>query len=798
MSIEPGFSTRARVYLWLVIVAGLGAIAESLYQLVAYPIGFKWFILAALTLVTGSATVRLPSVAATISVSEAFVFISVLLYGPPAGTLTVALDALVITFWQKSRRRNIQRVLFNVAATSFSCWVGAKLFFAIWGGLPLVLQKAVDIPSLLPALLVFSLVYFALNSWLITFAITLETTQPALRIWRQNFALLALNYFGGASVAAILVSYTPELDYRYLVIVIPPLLILYVTFVTSMGRVEDANRHLSELNSLYMSTIETLAMAIDAKDQITHGHIRRVQLFAIGLAKNLGIKEESQIKAIEAAALLHDMGKLAVPEYILNKPGPLTPAEFEKMKLHATVGADILSSIAFPYPVVPIVRHHHENWDGTGYPDGLKGTDIPLGARILSIVDCFDALTSDRPYRPRLADSEAIKILLERRGRMYDPLIVDTFITVHAEIETPAETAEPHGHGLVAITEAAGPVALDSATNRFEDISSSTEEMLTLYELARGLTGQMQLPDVADVISKHLRRIVPALVSVFFVYKSEDDELVVAHASGDSTGVFAGLRIPLGHRITGWVAANRQTILNSDPVLDLGDVARSSRPRLRSCLSTPLVLDGKLVGVLSLYSTARDAFSEDHRRIAEAVAKQVAGTIKSAAELEQRESYLRDDLTGLPTIDKLKQLSVAEREKGGQAAENLSILFLDIGGLKAVQQELGRSVGDEVLSRIIDRARRTLRGADLLFRFGSNEFVALLAETDARTAASIAQEISSAVAEIPFAREVTKTSISVNIGIATSPSDGRSLEQLVGVARSRSADDSGETSDSVH
>ena len=175
---------------------------------------------------------------------------------------------------------------------------------------------------------------------------------------------------------------------------------------------EDANSHLAALNSLYMSTIETLAMAIDAKDQITHGHIRRVQTYAVALAKGMGVTDDKLIRAVEAAALLHDMGKLAVPEYILNKPGPLTPAEFEKMKLHAGVGADILSSIAFPYPVDTIVRHHHENWNGSGYPDGLAGSAIPIGARILSVVDCFDALTSDLARtRPRLPDKEAIQIL---------------------------------------------------------------------------------------------------------------------------------------------------------------------------------------------------------------------------------------------------------------------------------------------------------------------------------------------------------------------------------------------------
>src|SRR5205807_4171198 len=119
---------------------------------------------------------------------------------------------------------------------------------------------------------------------------------------------------------------------------------------------------------------------------------------------------------------------------ILNKPGKLTANEFDRMKLHADVGADILSAVEFPYPVIPIVRHHHENWDGTGYPDGLSGANIPIGARILSVVDCFDALTSDRPYRQKLSASQAIEILKDRRGSMYDPLVVDTFVAVYREL----------------------------------------------------------------------------------------------------------------------------------------------------------------------------------------------------------------------------------------------------------------------------------------------------------------------------------------------------------------------------
>src|SRR5262249_7710768 len=284
----------------------------------------------------------------------------------------------------------------------------------------------------------------------------------------------------------------------FLLVIVPLLVVLYFTFSTSMGRVRDANKHLKELNSLYMATIETLAMAIDAKDQITHGHIRRVQLYAVGLAKSMGVKDEAQIRAIEAAALLHDMGKLAVPEYILNKPGPLTAAEFEKMKLHASIGADILSAIDFPYPVVPIVRHHHENWDGTGYPSGLKATEIPIGARILAVVDCFDALTSDRPYRPRLPDQDALHILAERRGTMYDPLIVDTFTRVQHAIAPPAPPVGPPARTLDEIAKAQKPSQLQQGTPVLDEITASADEMLTLYELARALGGQVSFSDAAD------------------------------------------------------------------------------------------------------------------------------------------------------------------------------------------------------------------------------------------------------------------------------------------------------------
>src|SRR5688572_16129805 len=389
----------ARVYFLSVSAIGTTIAVYSLGQLLTQNVSVQWLILAALTLLTGSFTVRIPRIKARLSVSDTFVFASVLLFGPAAGTITVVLDALIISLRLQHPYREPFRVIFNVALAALSTWVAAQIFFLVSGVQPYSVEQT-PLGQILFPLFLFTLTYFLVNTWLVSFALALEQHRPAYPIWRDNFFWLAVNYFGGASVAALLVTYTKEVDFTTLGIIVPLLLISYLTFKTSMGRIEDANKHLLEVNKLYLSTIETLAMAIDAKDQITHGHIRRVQRLAVGLAQSVGVKDEIQIKAIEAAALLHDMGKLAIPEFILNKPGRLTPSEFEVMKQHANIGADILGSIHFPYPVVPIVRHHHEAWDGSGYPDKLRGVSIPLGARILSVVDCFDALTSDRPYRP--------------------------------------------------------------------------------------------------------------------------------------------------------------------------------------------------------------------------------------------------------------------------------------------------------------------------------------------------------------------------------------------------------------
>lgn len=428
---------RGRLYVWSVIIVGALAIAHAAVDVLRDFPGVAWLVVAGLTLISGTATVRLPNVQAEISISETFLFSAVLIFGPSAGVITVLLDAAIINLKMAREGLSLERALFNLSAPSLALWLGANVL-ALAGVTPvaeLPPGHTVALFKLIGPLVLFTLVYFAFNSGLVAVAIGLARKVSPYKVWQEHFAWLSLNYFGGASISSLLVVvYSKEQAWTFLAVVVPLLLILYMTFRASMARVADANHHVAELNQLYLATVQTLAAAIDAKDQVTHGHIQRVQHYARELALAVGVRNEIQLKAIQAAAVLHDTGKIAVPEAILNKPGPLTADEFEVMKQHAAVGADIISSVNFPYPVEPIVRYHHENWNGTGYPDGLVGTEIPIGARVLAVVDCFDALTSDRPYRKKLADSEAIQILRDRRAVMYDPLVVDTFLKIHDKL----------------------------------------------------------------------------------------------------------------------------------------------------------------------------------------------------------------------------------------------------------------------------------------------------------------------------------------------------------------------------
>ena len=778
MTSQKRLSSRGRSYVLGVTIAGMVAIVASFLEMLAVQVSYEWFILAALTVISGSATVKLPSIPASLSVSETFVFTSVLLFGPAAGTLTVALDGLIISFWLNKKRKEAHRVLFNMAAPALSVWVASQIFFSISGLVPLSIRPA-SVPDFLLPLLVFTVLYFGLNSWLITFAVALETGARPLQIWRDHFLWLSLNFFCGASVAALLTG--RKVDLTYLGAILPLLFVLYMTYRTSMARVEDANKHLQQVNTLYLSTIETLAMAIDAKDQVTHGHIRRVQAYANGLAKALGVREPATLHAVEAASLLHDMGKLAIPEHILNKPGRLTPSEFEKMKLHAGIGADILSAIQFPYPVVPIVRHHHENWNGTGYPDGISGTDIPIGARILSVVDCFDALTSDRPYRPALSDEEAVEILLERRGSMYDPLLVDTFVRVHKSIGSDVATTEPTpqvisaiAKGIAAVQTVASPIVATANANANADHS---ERLLIFSSLLMNVPGQVGSVDIAEFGWYHLRQMIPVSVLGLYRYEQASDELAAVALVGSSGVIPYEQRTALGHGLSGWVASTRQPIFNSDARLDFGQATVGSYGELKSALSIPLVFEDQLTGVLTLYSEQSNVYTDQHLKLLSILGPKIAYAVSRAQLYDlERATLLWDKDTGLPNSRYLREYftSPVGRHPGAPGA----ILVLRVGGIAAALSQ------SATLRLVANGVRGGLRLGDLIFRLSDTELACILSGADAATTELVSARLTETL-ERSFAASGSALDLGLAVGSASALSDSAALDDLVAAARGR-------------
>src|SRR3954467_12883049 len=288
--------------------------------------------------------------------------------------------------------------------------------------------------------------YFEFNTLLIATAIGLSTRQSIARVWNENFLWSAPSYFVGAGAAAIAASVIDQGGYWWASLVAAPLYLTYRTYAVYMGRIQDQQRHVAQVSDLHLATIEALALAIDAKDQTAQSHIRRVQVYAAGLARALGMPD-NEIQGVKTAALLHDIGKLAVPEHILSKPGPLTQEEFQKIRIHPQVGAEIISGVPFPYPVAPLILSHHERWDGKGYPAGLKAEEIPLGARILSVVDYFDALLADRPYHKAMTREAAVQLLQQEAGRAPDPAVVSVFLGLLPTLEPQAAQLDPVARG---------------------------------------------------------------------------------------------------------------------------------------------------------------------------------------------------------------------------------------------------------------------------------------------------------------------------------------------------------------
>jgi diguanylate cyclase (GGDEF)-like protein len=352
---------------------------------------------------------------------------------------------------------------------------------------------------------------------------------------------------------------------------------------------------------------------------------------------------------------------------------------------------------------------------------------------------------------------------------------------VHKAIEPGQVEAGPPQKVLKQIANARRNTGAQTEVPVLKEIAASADEMLTLYELAQGLAGQISLSQAGDMIVRHLRRLIPASLSVFYIHDRIAGELEARHAVGDGAQTVAGLRIPLGRRLSGWVGANRQTIANSDAILDLGDAARAHALALKSCLSTPLLSNDQLIGVLSLYSPEGNAFTEDHRRIVEAVAPQIANAFESAVDFDA--SMRLGELSALPSLSQLERVLLSNSAATNHNISEYSLLVIGVVGFRQVSLTHGRPAGDEVLRHVVRMSRTALRLADTLFRSTADEFVALLSNADSKTAELVAERVRASIASQPLTVEGSQIFVAATVTPLCSTRDGLSARDLLSAVR---------------
>ncbi len=547
----------------------------------------------------------------------------------------------------------------------------------------------------------------------------------------------------------------------------------------------DAARREHRLSGLHLATIEALALAIDAKDRTTGSHIRRVQTFARALAHAVGVSD-GEVQGIATAALLHDVGKLAVPEHILSKPGPLTDEEFARIKIHPQVGFEVIEHVPFPYPVAPLVLCHHERWDGGGYPLGLRGEDIPLGARILAVSDYFDSVTRDRPYNKRMSGDLATLLLRQESGKALDPNLVSVFLELLPTLQFADPSLTGAGHDA---QEALRPRRLQDRGERtaFENIAKAHQEIYALYEIAQAIGSSLGVADTMSLIAGKLTALVPFSCCALFV-NDEGGITRCRFAAGVDADDIKSLSMISGEGLAGWVIRNRRTVLNGRPEADFEAAGLApAAPDLRAALVCPLVSDDRVVAALALYHGEAGFFSDDHRRLLDRVSAQAAAAISNSIVFEQtREASLSDALTGLPNTRYMLAHLSRELARAERQGDEVGILVLDLDDFKLINDTYGHHVGDRALREVARVLRETIRPYDVCVRYAGDEFIIVLSGCGLQEASAKSAELQKAVEDLAFeAAPGHDVPVGLSIGAAVFPIDGETYEALLATADGR-------------
>ena len=743
--------------------------------------------------------VELPGIESTMSVTFLFILLGIFELSLAEALILGCTAALVQSLWKTKHRPEAVKVIFNVFSVTCN---GTWLTYIAYHSLTPFLKNSMAL-----LVLVAGGTYFLSNTVPVSAVIALCAKRSMAKVWKETYFWGLPYNLAGAGVAGVISFANRYIGWQNSVLFLPIMYVIYRSYHLYLGRLEDQKKrveveeaqvaaekqHVEQVCALHLRTIEGLALAIDAKDHTTHQHLHRVRTYAIEVGKELGLTDE-EMDALRAAALLHDIGKLAVPDHIINKPGRLSPEEFEKMKIHPSVGADILERVSFPYPVAPIVRAHHEKWNGKGYPDGLKGEEIPIGARILAAVDCLDAVASDRQYRKALPLDEAMNLVAAESGISFDPKVIAILQRRYLELESRAVSSLVNAQeGAVnlnfRVERGDQPAAgfertlgtQRSRTDFLSSIASARHEAHTLFELSQDLGNSLSLDETLSLFAMRLRKLVPYDSIVAFIPKGE--LLLPEFVSGDDFRLLSSLKIPIGTGLCGWVAQNRTPIINGNPAVEAG-YARNPKATsaLRSALVVPLESVSGLVGVLALYQDEPDAFTSDHLRILQVITSKVALFIENALKFRQAEdSATNDYLTGLPNARALSLHLEQELARGEREHSTFAVMVGDLNGFKKVNDRHGHLAGDNVLKLFAKMMRDVCREYDIVARMGGDEFV-IVAPGMTPASAKERTILLSALAEESGREICGKDPLSLSLGVAFYPQDGTSAEQLLAEA----------------
>ena len=657
--------------------------------------------------------------------------------------------------------------------------------------------------SLLIAILLASFTFFVLSSAAPAIFRSLVDGARLITLWRKGHLHALPYHLVGASSIWLMSRVTRYETWQAIVVILVIAFFVYRIYRRHPGLWVRMRGQTGEHVDLYLRAIETLALVIEARDHAAHQHLRRVQSYALEIGRELNLAEP-EIQALRAAAVLHDIGKLAVPEYILSKPGKLTAEEFEKVKIHPVAGAEILSLMKFPYPVVPAVLSHHERWDGAGYPYGLRGEEIPVGARILAVVDCFDALVSDRNYRRAVPVKQAMEQIRLEAGKAYDPRVVEVLGRRHLELERMilAGAREQNGFWTWLRTECGAPanglewapsentLDRDPASLQFLDwISAASREVQALRELTSHLGESLSLSQNLAAAAAGLKQLVPHDTMV--VYVRSGRRLTPAYQNGEHGRLFGASDFAVGEGLSGWVAEHQKPICNGNPCLEPAYVKDpNSFQTLRTALVVPLPgSSGGVAGVLALYSVRKDAFSQDSMRILLGITSKLGYVIENSQKYESAQNSAGTDfLTELPNARSLSVHLAQELARAERNRSTLAVVVCDLDGFKDVNDRYGHLEGDRVLKTVATVLRQSCRPYDYVARLGGDEFVVVLPETEREAVTSKLAEFRHNVA-FAARQDLRETALSLSAGVAVFPADGETAEGLLAEADSRMYDD---------